>query len=179
MKHGRAWEVQQKLRTLSIHISASTEIFTGKIEMMMGRSWQAPPPTSANGERRREHQSGEKDLSGATLRKVVGGSAQSESNRGEAARCAPLTSPSGPRPGQVSGWPADNHAEELPPGARALPTGADVPRAIGRTRVWPEARAHRRAGGSGPSSCAAASPNPPGSECWARSPGAGRKGAGS
>nr|XP_038938306.1 ubiquitin-conjugating enzyme E2 Q2 isoform X3 [Rattus norvegicus] len=70
--------------------------------MMMGRSWQAPPPTSANGERRREHQSGEKDLSGATLRKVVGGSAQSESNRGEAARCAPLTSPSGPRPGQES-----------------------------------------------------------------------------
>ncbi|XP_038938306.2 ubiquitin-conjugating enzyme E2 Q2 isoform X2 [Rattus norvegicus] len=69
---------------------------------MMGRSWQAPPPTSANGERRREHQSGEKDLSGATLRKVVGGSAQSESNRGEAARCAPLTSPSGPRPGQES-----------------------------------------------------------------------------
>lgn len=39
--------------------------------------------------------------------------------------------------------------------------------------------AQRRAGGSGPSSCGAASPNPPGGGCPARSPGAGRKGAGS
>lgn len=64
---------------------------------------------------------------------------------------ASLLSPSWPRPAQVSGWPADNHAEEPPPGARAFPAGADVAGAIGRARVWPEARAQRRAGASGSS----------------------------
>lgn len=69
----------------------------------------------------------------------VGGAAQNESNSHEAARRTPLLSPSRPRPGQVSRWPADQQAEELPPGARALPTGADVAGAIGRARVWPGA----------------------------------------
>lgn len=64
---------------------------------------------------------------------------------------ASLLSPSWPRPAQVSGWPADNRAEEPPPGASALPAGADVAGAIGRARVWPEARAQRRAGASGSS----------------------------
>ena len=95
---------------------------------------------------------------------MVGGSARSESNIREGARRTPLISPSRPRPGQVSGWPVDNHAEEQPPGARAFPTRADVAGAIGRARVWPEAPVQRRGaqGSSGSSSCGAAGPNPRG-----------------
>ncbi|KAH0509680.1 Ubiquitin-conjugating enzyme E2 Q2 [Microtus ochrogaster] len=58
---------------------------------------------SGKRERRREHKWGEKDLSGATRRKVVGGSALSESSRGEAARRAgipPLPILAAPSPGE-------------------------------------------------------------------------------
>lgn len=137
---------------------------------------------SGKRERRRELKWGEKDLSGATLRKVVGGSALSESSRGEAARRAsipPLPILAAPSPGE---WVA-----------RGQPRGGATSRGQ-RASCW-----SRRGRRDRPRTCLAGGPGaearggfrlvrqrvvPPAQILRAagagrRSPAAGRKGAGS